>query len=136
MKKVIVFGTFDFLHKGHLDFFKQAKEHGDFLIAVVGRDSNVEKVKGRKPAHNEHKRLLEVYNVPDVDIAVLGSKEDPYKVIEEQKPDVICIGYDQDSYVENLGEEIKKRGINADIVKLKPFMPEKYKSSMLKPSDS
>ncbi len=78
--------------------------------------------------------MLAVYNVPEVDLALLGDKEDPYKVIEEQKPDVICIGYDQDSYTENLEEELKKRGINAEIVILNPYMPEKYKSSKIKNS--
>ena len=131
MKKVIVFGTFDILHKGHLDFFKQAKAHGDFLAVVVGRDANVEKLKGRKPTNNEHQRLLEIYNAEGVDLALLGNKEDPYKIIEEQKPDVICIGYDQDSYVGELEEEMKKRGLNAEIVKLNAYMPETYKSSKL-----
>ncbi len=131
MSKVIVFGTFDILHEGHIDFFKQAKAHGDFLVAVVGRDANVEKIKGKKPLNNEQQRMLAVYNVPEVDLAMLGDKEDPYKVIEEQKPNAICIGYDQNSYVENLGEELKKRGINAKVVKLKPHMEHKFKSSKL-----
>jgi len=131
MKKVIVCGTFDILHKGHLDFFKQAKAHGDFLAVVVGRDANVEKLKGKKPINNEHQRLLEVYNAEGVDLALLGDKEDPYKVLEEQKPDVIGIGYDQNSYVEGLEDELEKRGIKAEIVKLNSYMPEKYKSSKL-----
>ena len=132
MRKVIAFGTFDILHPGHLDFLKQAKEHGDFLVVVVGRDSNVEKIKGRKPKNNEQKRLLEVYNVPEVDLALLGDKEDPYKVIEKQKPDVICLGYDQDSYADKLDDELKKRGINANVIRLKPHMPEKSKSSKMR----
>ena len=134
MKKAIAFGTFDILHEGHIDFLKQAKAHGDFLAVVVGRDSTVEKVKGKKPQHNEQQRMLAVYNVPEVDLALLGDKEDPYKVIEEQKPDVICIGYDQDSYTENLEKELEKRGIKAEIVRLKPHMPEKFKSSKIRNS--
>ena len=134
MKKAIVFGTFDILHEGHIDFFKQAKAHGDFLAVVIGRDSTVEKVKGKKPQHNEHQRMAAVYNIPEVDLALLGDKEDPYKVLEEQKPDVICLGYDQDSYTENLEEELKKRGIKAEIVRLKPYMPEKFKSSKIRNS--
>ena len=131
MKKAIAFGTFDILHPGHLDFFKQAKKFGDFLAVVIGRDDNVEKIKGKRPVHNEQNRMLAVYNVPEVDLALLGDKKDPYKVLEEQKPDVICIGYDQNSYVENLADEMKKRGINAEIVKLNSYMPEKYKSSKM-----
>ena len=41
MKKVLVFGTFDGLHEGHKDFLRQAKQYGDHLTVVVGRDSTV-----------------------------------------------------------------------------------------------
>lgn len=134
MRKVIVFGTFDVLHPGHLDFFRQAKKHGDFLVAVVARDSNVKKIKGKSPASSERRRLLDVYNVPEVDLAVLGYREDPYKVIEEQKPDIICLGYDQDSYSEGLDKELEKRGISAEIKRMKPHKEHKYKSSKLNPA--
>lgn len=131
MKRVIVFGTFDVLHQGHLDFFKQAKKHGDFLVAVVARDINVEKIKGKKPRNNERKRLIDVYNVDGVDFAALGDKKDPYKIIEEQKPNIICLGYDQDSYADRLDNELKKRGINAKVIRLKPHKPDRYKSSKI-----
>ena len=86
MKKVIVFGTFDILHKGHLDFFKQAKAHGDFLAVVIGRDANVEKLKGQKPTNDEHQRMLVVYHADGVDLALLGDKEDPYRAARAQGP--------------------------------------------------
>ena len=35
MKRVICFGTFDHLHPGHLNYFQQAKELGDYLIVVI-----------------------------------------------------------------------------------------------------
>jgi FAD synthetase len=130
MVKVIVFGTFDILHKGHIDFFRQAKEFGDILVAVVARDSTVEKIKGHKPENEEDARLAEVRK--ETDEAMLGYEDDHYRIIEEQKPDVICLGYDQDSFSEGLAEEIKKRGISAKIVRLKPYMPEEYKSSKLR----
>ena len=44
MKSVLVFGAFDGLHPGHLDFFLQAKKFGDHLIVSVGTDKNVEKI--------------------------------------------------------------------------------------------
>jgi len=58
--KVLVFGTFDILHKGHLNFFKQAREHGDYLIAVVARDRTVKEIKGKPPIESEKERLKNV----------------------------------------------------------------------------
>ena len=46
----MVFGSFDLVHKGHVNFLKQAKKLGDELIVVVARDDNIEKVKKRKPS--------------------------------------------------------------------------------------
>ncbi|HEY4500387.1 MAG TPA: adenylyltransferase/cytidyltransferase family protein, partial [Candidatus Paceibacterota bacterium] len=48
MKRVMVFGTFDILHPGHLYFLRAAKKLGDYLIVSLARDVNVRKIKGRK----------------------------------------------------------------------------------------
>ena len=130
MKKVMTFGSFDVLHKGHEHYIKEAKSYGDYLIVVVARDENILKFKGRKPKHDENYRLGEVKKLGFVDKVVLGNKDDVFEVLGEFKPDVICLGYDQKS--ENLEEELKKRGLKAEIVRAKSFNPEIYKSSKLK----
>ena len=45
--KIMAFGTFDILHAGHLNFFKQARKLSKypFLIVSVARDVNVKKIK-------------------------------------------------------------------------------------------
>jgi len=132
MKRVMVFGTFDILHKGHLNFFKQAKKHGDILIAVAARDKTVKKIKGKKPVNKEIKRLLNVSMVKDVNLAVIGNIDNPYKIIEEYNPNIICLGYDQKSFTEKLKEELKKRKLKAKIIRLKAYKPDVYKSSKMK----
>ena len=56
--KVMVFGTFDGLHPGHLSYFKQARKYGDYLIAIVALDENVLQFKGHRPKffqkHDQH----------------------------------------------------------------------------------
>lgn len=130
MKKIMVFGTFDILHKGHINKFEQAKKHGDYLIIVVAKDDTVKQVKGKKPEHNEKTRLKQVK--PYAGKAVLGYKTDKYKIIEKYKPDIIALGYDQVSFTKNLKKELKLRNLNPRIIKLKPYKPHKYKSSLLK----
>ena len=133
MKKAMVFGTFDPLHKGHISLFRQAKQHGDFLVVVVARDATVKKMKGRAPLHNEKKRLRAVSKAAFVDKAVLGSKRDFYKVVEKYKPGVICLGYDQSSSItKKLRQEMKKRAIKVRIVRMKPYKERIFKSSKLK----
>ncbi len=94
MKKVLVFGTFDVFHKGHEYFLKESKKYGDKLLVVIARDETVKKVKGKNPKNNENKRKKVVEDSGLVDKAVLGYKDDRYKIIEELKPGVICLGYD------------------------------------------
>lgn len=131
MKKVLVFGAFDGIHEGHLDFFKQAKECGDYLIAIVGRDETVKKIKGQYPEKNENERLEDVKKQTLIDETRLGGLNDPYKIIEKVQPDTICLGYDQNSFSENLEKELKDRKIKTQIIRLKAFEPEKYHSSKL-----
>ena len=126
----MAFGSFDVLHKGHEHYLKEAKSYGDYLIVVAARDENILKFKSTNPKYDENYRLGEVKKLGFVDEAVLGNKEDVFKVLEKFKPDVICFGYDQKSG--NLEEELKKRGLKAEIVRAKSFKPEIYKSSKLK----
>jgi len=132
MKKVMVFGTFDVLHPGHLFLFEQAKRHGDFLIVVVAHDKTAHKVKGHKTTFKEQKRLNAVLSVPVVNFATLGHLDDVYKVLEEYCPEVVCLGYDQQAFTDRLETELKKRGVHAKIIRLPAFKPEKFKSSLLK----
>lgn len=137
MIKVLVFGTFDGLHEGHKNFFQQAKMQGDYLIVVVGRDSTIIKTKGGLPKFNEQERLKVVQECGFANEARLGNEPmageefNPYKVIEETKPDVICLGYDQTHFTDLLVTKIREMGLKIKIIRLKPYKPEIYHSSLL-----
>ncbi len=136
MKKIIVFGTFDIFHPGHQDFFRQAKKFGDFLVVVVARDKNVKDTKGAWPNNNEKKRLGNVSRYNLVDKAILGNKNDTkdykYKILQEEKPDVICLGYDQRVNKKELQKKLKEyRMDRVKVVRLKPYKEDIYKSSLL-----
>ncbi len=134
MKKIMVFGTFAILHPGHLNYFKQAKKLGDYLIVIIGRDETVQKIKGRSPQNKEGERLIKVEQQKIVDKALLGNLDDPYKIIKQERPDIIALGYDQNSFSKGLKSKIKKLNLETQIVRLKPFEPEKYESSKLQSS--
>jgi len=129
----MVFGAFDGLHPGHVDFFKQAKKLGDYLVVSVGTDINVAKFKGKLPLFSEEERLELVANIKIVDEAILGAKHDFYIQIKRVAPDVICLGYDQWSSEAEVLENLKRVGlIHTNVVRLKPFQPERAKSTKLK----
>jgi FAD synthetase len=131
-RKVMVFGTFDGLHEGHLNFFEQARERGDFLIAVAGRDVNIKKIKGHFPKNRERDRFSDLQRCKLVDKPVLGYEEDVYMIIETLKPDVICLGYDQVSFSKKLKAELKKRDLKIEIFRMKAYKPKEMHSSILK----
>ncbi|MBU4321345.1 MAG: adenylyltransferase/cytidyltransferase family protein [Thermodesulfovibrionales bacterium] len=125
-KRVVCAGTFDHFHPGHIDFLKQAKVLGDELVVIVARDENVKRIKGMMPKHNESQRRENVEKTSISDRVILGyTDKDIFLILEELKPDIIALGYDQ-----RVSEEsVVKRLPHCKVVRLKPFHPEKYKSS-------
>ncbi len=137
MKKVMCFGTFDTFHRGHEFFLKEAKKLGDFLVVAVARDSTVSSVKKRKPLNDENVRVANLQKLGIADRVVLGYADDKLRIIEEEKPDILCLGYDQTSFTEDLGGKLSQRGLkNVEIVRLSSYHPEKYKSSLLRKASS
>ncbi|MDO8618245.1 MAG: adenylyltransferase/cytidyltransferase family protein [Candidatus Uhrbacteria bacterium] len=131
---VICFGTFDGLHDGHVDYFRQAKALADYLVVVVARDDTVREVKGRSAIKNQDERLMTVAEHPLVDRALLGFPGDKYQIIEQVCPDVILLGYDQTAFTHRLAEELLMRGLTVKVHRAAPFHPEKFKSSLLSSS--
>lgn len=137
MKRVVVAGTFDGLHDGHRDYFRQARAHGDELVAIVARTRTVEKIKGRPPRLSEEERLAAVAAEPLVDRAVLGREGGSrYAILEELRPDVVFLGYDQPAREEEIRASLDAFGLtHAKIVRGIAHKPEFYKSSLLDEKD-
>jgi cytidyltransferase-like protein len=134
MTRIMVFGTFDLLHEGHLDFFRQARAQtaDPYLIVSVARDASVARVKGRPPKRSEEERLERVRACPLVDKAVLGDATGYIAHIVNAAPDVIALGYDQEGeYVANLRTDLKEAGIRATVVRLVAYKPDIFKTSKL-----
>lgn len=131
--RIMVFGTFDILHPGHLNFFKQARRLAKhpFLIVSVARDANVKKIKGRKAQNGEKKRLGFVRALPLVNRAVLGGLNDYLPHIIKERPQIIALGYDQKTYTRNLKADLTEFGLDVKIKRLRAFKADIYKSSKM-----
>lgn len=129
----MVFGTFDNLHPGHENYFFQASRFGAPLIVVVARDKNVLLIKKRLPQQSEKDRVKQVRTtLKKIGIpgrAILGSLKNRYQALKKYRPEFIGLGYDQRVNLTELKSEIKASRLFCKIKRLKPYHPEKYKSS-------
>lgn len=131
-KRVVVFGIFDGIHDGHRDFFQQAREYGDELIVIVGRDKIAEQLKSKTPKHSETERVDLVAKEKLIDSAVLGDEElSTYSVLSSVNPEVICLGYDQQKLGEDLQNWIQKNKKQIQVHYLKPHDPTTFHNSLL-----
>ena len=121
--RIMVFGTFDGLHKGHLHFFKQAKNfvENSFLIVSIGRDKNVLRIKGKYPSKTEEERMALVKKCKLVDQVILAGLKNHLPHIVKMCPDIIALGYDQRAYVKNLKQDLKSKGTSVKLIRLKPY---------------
>ncbi len=131
-KLVMAFGTFDILHAGHEHLLRQAKEYGDEVLVILARDDTVKSVKGEYPTNNEKNRLKNLRQTEWADHVLLGNYDDKYKVILKYKPQTIVLGYDQFIFTQRIEKTLIDANIDAKVVRLMPYHPQVYKSSLLK----
>jgi FAD synthetase len=124
--RVLIFGTFDYLHPGHRFVLGEAMKRGETHV-VIARDKNVEHIKGKLPKQNEKERLMVLqHTFPDVH-ARLGDTDDFLSPVRAIKPDLILLGYDQ-----KLPPGLSETDLPCPVERLPSFEPEKWKSSLRK----
>jgi FAD synthetase len=120
MVKVMATGTFDLLHMGHIFYLREAKKLGDTLVVVVATDSTVRKLK-HDPITPQEIRVNLIKELKMVDEAYLGHEDDMYRIVEEIKPDIIALGFDQVHNDSTIKNELKKRKLNVKVVRLSKY---------------
>lgn len=125
-RRVLCCGTFDYLHPGHISFLRQASRLGSELFVVVALDENVKRIKSRFPDQDEQERKARIEELDFVDDVRLGNPGRNFlQVVEEIRPDVIALGYDQRG-----PRGLEEAFPDCQIVILQPHFPEKFKSSL------
>ena len=74
-KAVIVSGYFNPIHKGHIEYYNNAKALSDELFVIVNNDHQ-RNLKGSKEFQKEKERMIIVSNIKAVDKAILSIDED------------------------------------------------------------
>ena len=94
MKKVIVNGTFDVIHPGHLALLNYAKSLGVFLIVAIDADERVTQLKGpKRPINNQNERRLLLENLRAVDqVEIFSTNAELVSIV--QQCDIMVKGSD------------------------------------------
>ena len=96
MRKVFVNGTFDLLHRGHLDLLNYAKSLGEYVVVGIDSDERVKQMKGSsRPINCLMDRAHMLANLKSVDeVRFFGNDKELEDLVKEVKPDIMVVGSD------------------------------------------
>ena len=96
MKRVFVNGTFDLLHRGHIELLNYAKSFGDYVCVGIDTDDRVSEKKGpTRPIHNQEERKFFLENLKAVDeVKFFSSDKELEGLVKSFKPDIMVVGSD------------------------------------------
>jgi len=116
MKTVMVNGTFDILHPGHVALLNTARSYGDYLIVAIDTDRRVKELKGAsRPVNDQNFRRIMLSNLKAVDVVELfDSKEELIELMKTYKPDVYVKGSDWKHDTKSTAHEYCKEVIYYD----------------------
>ena len=96
MVKIIVNGTFDIVHRGHIELLNYAKGLGDWLLVCIDTDRRVKELKGEtRPINNQYDRQFMLQNLQAVDaVRFFDSAEELEEICRIYEPDIMVKGSD------------------------------------------
>ena len=96
MRKVFVNGTFDLLHRGHLELLNFARSLGDRVYVGIDTDRRVSEKKGpSRPIYNQEERKFFLENLKAVDkVSLFDSDLELEVLINFIQPDIMVVGSD------------------------------------------
>jgi rfaE bifunctional protein nucleotidyltransferase chain/domain len=85
MRRIIVNGTFDILHRGHLELLQFARNQGDYLTVAIDSDRRVKELKGNsRPINDMNERgMLLMYLKPVDQVVVFDTDEELVELIQQ-----------------------------------------------------
>lgn len=96
-RKRVVFtnGTFDIIHRGHVEYLQAAKKLGDILIVGLNTDASIRRIKGTgRPVNTNTDRATVLAALGCVDYVCFFGDDTPDKLIRALIPDVLVKGAD------------------------------------------
>jgi D-beta-D-heptose 7-phosphate kinase/D-beta-D-heptose 1-phosphate adenosyltransferase len=129
-KVVFTNGTFDILHRGHVDYLAKSKALGDVLIVGLNTDASIRKIKGpKRPINSNTDRAAVLASLESVDYVCFFKEETPYRLISKILPDVLVKGADWDVNA-IVGKDVVER--NGGIVKTLRLTPGRSTTNVIR----
>ena len=96
MKQIVVNGTFDILHRGHIELLEYAKSLGDYLLVCIDTDERVSELKGpSRPINNQNDRKYMLESLQCVDsVATFSSDQELEQILAQYQADIMVKGSD------------------------------------------
>jgi len=118
-KIVFTNGCFDILHAGHVAYLEQARALGDRLVLAINDDASTTRLKGAgRPINSVERRMAVLAGLKAVDWVVSFSEDNPRRLLEQIRPDVLVKGGDYSldgvvgaDIVRSYGGEVKVLGL-------------------------
>ena len=103
-KRILTYGTFDYLHIGHINILRRAKALGDYLVVGLSTDEfNWLKHKQSHSSFDERKAIVESIRYVDLVIPEMNWEQKPDD-IRKHSIDVFVMGDDWAGKFDDLGE--------------------------------
>ncbi len=132
MIKVMASGVFDVLHLGHIHYLKESKSFGNYLIVVVASDYTAKK-HGKNLIFNENERRDLISELKVVDKAIIGhSSDNIFQTVNEIKPDIITLGYNQKFNDKCIEDNCRKMGLKTIVKRTSPYNGDINSSSQIR----
>ncbi len=132
LRVVLAGGVFDIIHPGHIHTLNAARALGDVLVVVVATDNTTARMKKKMPLHSQEQRQEMVTSLSMVDLCLIGQEDDIFKTVDNVRPEIIALGYDQVHQEEFITKGCKGINLNAKVVRLQSPVPEISSSKIQK----
>ena len=95
-RRVIVNGTFDILHRGHIEMLNFARSQGTYLLVCIDSDRQVRELKGSsRPVNNQEDRKFALDNLKCTNaVWIFDTQQELEHICELYKPDLMVKGSD------------------------------------------
>lgn len=94
-KVVFTNGTFDIVHRGHVEYLEKSRGLGDVLIVGLNTDASIRRIKGpKRPINPNADRAAVLAALAAVDYVCFFGEETPLRLIRRLVPDVLVKGAD------------------------------------------